>query len=107
MSKSFEMSGSEALLEKNSFNTDEMITAVAKDLYKGMVDRIETEAPELEFDKVHKLAILNAAEFCKQCIEETEGRYDEKEKVIMALVGKRLMEMFEDEFGTKSEADNA
>ena len=98
------MSGSEALLEKNSFNTDEMITAVAKDLYKGMVDRIETEAPELEFDKVHKLAILNAAEFCKQCIE-SDGRYDDTEKLIMALVGKRLMEMFEDSLLDKSDSD--
>lgn len=100
------MSGSEALLGKNSFDTNEMITAIAKDIYKGMVDRIETEAPELGFDKVHKLAILNAVEFCKQCIE-SDGRYDDTEKMIMALVGKRLMEMFEDEVGVKSEADNA
>lgn len=106
MNKSFDMSNSEALLGKDTIDTKEMINAVAKDLYTGMVTRIEAEAPDLEFDKVHKLAILNAAEFCKQCIE-SDDRYEDMEKLIMAMVGKRLMEMFEDEYDATPGSDNA
>ena len=104
-SNGIDMSGAEALLEKDRFATSEMIEAIAKDLYKNMVSRIEKEAPEIEFDRVHKLAILNAAEFCKQCIE-SDSRYEEVEKLIMAMVGKHLIEMLEDSVLDKSDADN-
>jgi hypothetical protein len=104
--KEVDMSGSEALLLKDRFDTAEMIEAIAKDLYKNMVARIEEAKPEFEFDRVHKLAIMNAAEFCKQCIDETDGRYEQPEKLIMAMVGKRLIEMLEDAILNNPDADN-
>jgi hypothetical protein len=104
--KEVDMSGSEALLLKDQIDTAEMIESIAKDLYKNMVTRIEEAKPEFEFDRVHKLAIMNAAEFCKQCIEETEGRYEQPEKLIMAMVGKRLIEQLEDAILNNPAADN-
>jgi hypothetical protein len=105
--KTVDMSSSESLLGKDQFDSIEMIGAIAKDLYKNMVTRIEEAKPELDFDTVHKLAILNAAEFCKQCIEETEDRYEPQEKQIMAMVGARLITQLEDTVFNKKDEGNS
>jgi hypothetical protein len=51
---------------------------------------------------VHKLALLNSAEFCKQCIES--DKYEKEEKMIMALVGRHIMEWFESDFNKQDNA---
>jgi TPP-dependent indolepyruvate ferredoxin oxidoreductase alpha subunit len=90
------MKRADALVESGDFTPDVATEAIAKDLYDNMVSRIEEAKPELEFDTVHKLALLNSAEFCKQCIES--DKYDDTEKMIMALVGRHIMEWFENDF---------
>ena len=100
--KEVSMKRAEALVGSENFTTDVAIDAIAKDLYDNMVSRIEEAKPELDFDTVHKLALLNSAEFCKQCIES--DKYEKEEKMIMALVGRHIMEWFESDFNKQDNA---
>ena len=92
----------EALIESENFTPEAATEAIAKDLYDNMVIRIEKAKPELDFETVHKLALLNAAEFCKECIEN--DKYEHAEKIIMTLVGRHLIDWFENDFNKQDNA---
>jgi hypothetical protein len=96
------MKRSTELQDTGNFSVEQMIKAIATDLYESMLTAIEAKSPESDLDTTHKLALLNSMSFCHQCIES--DKYETEEKMIMAMVGKHLAEIFEHDF---KEQDNA